>query len=334
MNDMSPSDDELVSSYLDGEASPEEVARVEADPGLLARVEEMRAAIELTATPVPIPDLDLARIRATAVAASDTSPAVRDLQAAGADRRRRHQQRTRMLAIAAAFLFLGIAVTGIRSLDGGTDTDTAGTASSAITADAVSGDDADNDASDDSGGLDALGGADASDEEERELASEAAPLAEAASAATEADDAVDDADAGGADSTQGDDAGDDADLGIPQPDFRRPFFEFDVLPELLDPSPDLDALHVQIRAIAAAFVADGEPTLPERDDPIDVPCIDDFIILLNDLDFAAADFALADLAGDDMVVVVARDQAGAMFALTAFTGACGNIQIEPLLPLG
>lgn len=328
MNDVSPSDDELVSSYLDGEASPEEVARVEADPGLLARAEEMRAAIELTATPVSIPELDLARIRAAAVAASDTSSVVRDLQAAGAERSRRHQQRTRMLAIAAAFVFFGIAVTAIRSIETG-DNDTADAGSSAVRADASTGDDGD-EAGDDSGGLDALGAADAADEEERELATEAAPLADTASAAAaETNDDAEGDDGGGAEAE-----GDDADVEIAPQDFFDRTAEFDVLPALLEPSADLDALHVQIRTITATFLANGESTLPKRDDPIDPPCADDFLVLLTDLDFAAADIALASVAGDDVIVVVARDQVGDLFTLTAFTGACDDIQVEGLTELG
>ncbi|NCG24638.1 MAG: hypothetical protein GWP47_10985, partial [Actinobacteria bacterium] len=51
MTDISPSDDELVSSYLDNEVTPGEVARVEGDPRLIARVREMRAAFTFVATP-------------------------------------------------------------------------------------------------------------------------------------------------------------------------------------------------------------------------------------------------------------------------------------------
>jgi len=69
-------DDELVSAYLDGEATPDEVARVESDPVLLARVEAIRAAIGLTAQPVP-PAPSVAReaaISAALAAADDVLP--------------------------------------------------------------------------------------------------------------------------------------------------------------------------------------------------------------------------------------------------------------------
>lgn len=50
-------DDELASAYLDEEATAAERARVEADPVLLARVAELRAAAAMLATPpLPLPD--------------------------------------------------------------------------------------------------------------------------------------------------------------------------------------------------------------------------------------------------------------------------------------
>jgi hypothetical protein len=51
-----PSDDELVSAYLDGDATPAERARVESDPVLLAQVERFRlvaAALREPVTPDP-----------------------------------------------------------------------------------------------------------------------------------------------------------------------------------------------------------------------------------------------------------------------------------------
>src|SRR3954463_13468552 len=44
--------DELVSAYVDGEATPVEAALVEADATLLARVEVFRTAARLVASPV------------------------------------------------------------------------------------------------------------------------------------------------------------------------------------------------------------------------------------------------------------------------------------------
>lgn len=52
MNDLTPEErDELASAYLDGEATAQEQAMVEADPDLLARVERFRHAAEEVASP-------------------------------------------------------------------------------------------------------------------------------------------------------------------------------------------------------------------------------------------------------------------------------------------
>ncbi|MGH9118827.1 MAG: zf-HC2 domain-containing protein, partial [Acidimicrobiales bacterium] len=55
-----PSDDldELVSAYLDGEATPEESARVDADPELQARVAGLRAVAAAVAGPFAPPSAE------------------------------------------------------------------------------------------------------------------------------------------------------------------------------------------------------------------------------------------------------------------------------------
>ena len=53
MSDESSRRDELVSAYLDGEATPAEVAEIERDDALLAHVEELRAVRDAVAAPVP-----------------------------------------------------------------------------------------------------------------------------------------------------------------------------------------------------------------------------------------------------------------------------------------
>ena len=56
MSDERLHQDELVSAYLDGEATPAEIAEVEASDALLARVEELRAVRDAVAEPVtPLP---------------------------------------------------------------------------------------------------------------------------------------------------------------------------------------------------------------------------------------------------------------------------------------
>ncbi len=326
MNDVSPSDDELVSSYLDSEATPEEVARVEGDSDLLARAEEMRSAIGLTATPVQIPELDLARIRAAAVAASDTTPVVRDLRAAGAARTRRQQLLPRLLAVAAAFLFLGVAVTVIRSIDADEGTDTA-SGGDAVSDSADAGEDGDS--GDDAGGFDALGNSDSetaeSDDQATESASAAAPLA------------GDDASADAGDGAAADEAGAELDLDDALPERAFPFGPddtFDVLAAELDPSADTEALLEQIRADVSAFFKAAELRFAEPDDPIDPPCVDNFAGVLVELGADAADIALATVADQEVVVVVARNEAGDLFMLSSLVGNCGAIQIEPLIISG
>ncbi|MEE9414502.1 MAG: hypothetical protein V3V01_04395 [Acidimicrobiales bacterium] len=157
MTDSDPSlpDDELVSAYLDGEATVDEVARVEADPELLRQVEAFRAVASLTAAAPARPD-DYAATRERAInaalAASSTTPKVTSLAPVQARRSRFSKPMLGVLSAAAVILvfFLGAAIVG--NLGGGDDADTA--ASSAdfdVTSDGA-GDAADD--SDDSGGAD------------------------------------------------------------------------------------------------------------------------------------------------------------------------------------
>ncbi|HSL56296.1 MAG TPA: zf-HC2 domain-containing protein, partial [Acidimicrobiales bacterium] len=65
-----PPDDELVSAYLDGEASDDERARVEGDPVLVARVAELRAAAAAVAAPVdPLDEVTRRRLIDASLAA-------------------------------------------------------------------------------------------------------------------------------------------------------------------------------------------------------------------------------------------------------------------------
>lgn len=133
MTDNTDALDELVSRYLDAEATADEVARVEADPELLARAESMRAAIEAVAAPIQVPTLDLDRIRAAAIAESTTTAVVTDVVAA---RRRKLERRNRIMAVAAACVVLAVSVVAVQNL-GGSDDDSfdAATESSADSSD-------------------------------------------------------------------------------------------------------------------------------------------------------------------------------------------------------
>ena len=114
MNDNTDAFDELVSRYLDAEVTPDEAARVESDPKLLARADAMRSAIEAIAAPVDIPMLDLDHQRTIALDASSTSTGITDLSAA---RARRIERRNRFVAVAAAVLLLAVAFTAIQRAD-------------------------------------------------------------------------------------------------------------------------------------------------------------------------------------------------------------------------
>jgi hypothetical protein len=142
MTDISPSDDELVSSYLDHEATPGEVARVEGDPRLMARVKEMRAAIAFVATPPPLPEAALDRIRATAVAAvgSETSASTAPVVDMATARIKRLERRNRILTVAAAVLLFGGLIGGIGFLGTSEGDDSAGAGSSEGSSDDSDGD--------------------------------------------------------------------------------------------------------------------------------------------------------------------------------------------------
>ena len=149
MNDMSPADDELLSSYLDGEATPEGIARIESDPALSARVEELRAARDLIATPVtPLSPPDVDSLIGAALAASATSPVVTGIARA---RTRRSDRVRTMVAVAAGVLLLAVAVPVLNSIgSGSSDDDTA----------SVEMDSGDDDTTDDSFTLEAAPAAD------------------------------------------------------------------------------------------------------------------------------------------------------------------------------
>jgi hypothetical protein len=100
--------DELVSAVLDGEATADERALVEADPSLSARLAELRTVRDALAAPTPPPS---ERERDAAIAAAIRSAPV-DLQ----QRRRRRQRLTQLASVAAAVLVFAVVVAGIAAL--------------------------------------------------------------------------------------------------------------------------------------------------------------------------------------------------------------------------
>ena len=123
--------DELASAYIDGEASPAEVARVDADPELQARVAGLRTVAAAVAQPVhpsraEVRDAAIAAALAAAPArTARTEPIeVTDL-ARVRDRRRHGRTRPWALSVAAAVL---VALAAIPLLAGlGDDGDNAAT---------------------------------------------------------------------------------------------------------------------------------------------------------------------------------------------------------------
>jgi len=72
MSDEQLRQDELVSAYLDGEATPAEVAEVEQDDALMARVEQLRSVRDAAVAPVaPVSDELRDRMISAALAAGD-----------------------------------------------------------------------------------------------------------------------------------------------------------------------------------------------------------------------------------------------------------------------
>ena len=126
---MTELDDELASAYLDDDASTEERARVEGDPALRDRVEQLRRARDLLASSSlePAPE----SVRELAIRAALDATVVIDLTA------ERARRRVRWASIAAAIVVV-LGVTGIlaRSLgdSSSTSTDTAAGRSAASSA--------------------------------------------------------------------------------------------------------------------------------------------------------------------------------------------------------
>ena len=131
MSDESRRSDELVSAYVDGEATPAEVAEVEGDDVLLARVEQLRAVRDAVAAPVPPMS---AERRDQAISAA---LAVADAEVA--ERREAkivplHRPRQTLLAVAAATIVLAAVVgAGLIASRGSDDsTETAAEAPAAL----------------------------------------------------------------------------------------------------------------------------------------------------------------------------------------------------------
>ncbi len=126
MTSFDPSSDELVSAYIDGEATAAEVALVEADPTLLARVAHYRAIAEVVASPPPAPSAEAREAAiAAALGASTTSKKVTSLAPIQQRRSRFANQKAMVLSAAAVLLVLFLGVAVVSNLSGNDSQDTA-----------------------------------------------------------------------------------------------------------------------------------------------------------------------------------------------------------------
>jgi len=176
MTDHDPLLDELASAHLDGATSPEEAARVAADPALRARVEELRAV--RTAMQSALPSVDPARREAAVAAALATFtdendrpgtpvPPVTSLAAVAA-RRRSSPTALRLVGVAAALLLVALLLPRLAG-SGDRDDETASERPSAV---------------EDAAGQPAAGDADAGGAEAGDAAQESAAFDESPTTTT------------------------------------------------------------------------------------------------------------------------------------------------------
>jgi hypothetical protein len=118
--------DEMVSAHLDGEATPAEVARIEADPALLARSAELRAVAAAVGRPVEPPPADVRDRQIEAALAAFRRPDLAPVDlGAERDLRTRHRRRLWAVSVAAALLVALIAVPLLARLTSDGDADVA-----------------------------------------------------------------------------------------------------------------------------------------------------------------------------------------------------------------
>lgn len=112
MTDVFPTDDEMISSYLDGEATPAEIARIEASPQLVARASDLRAAIAFAAAPVDSLDVDIVdNMLAAALDAGELPDNVTDLATA------RPRALPKAILVAAAVVLVALAIPAVRLMN-------------------------------------------------------------------------------------------------------------------------------------------------------------------------------------------------------------------------
>ena len=133
MSDFDRHQDELISAYLDGEADPDEAARIEGDPQSRARAAELAAVVQAVADPIEgLTPGERDRLRARALAAAPSPAPVRDISEAA-----RRRWRLVLIPAAAAAGIFAVAL-GVISLRDGIDDDASDMTASAPAATAAS----------------------------------------------------------------------------------------------------------------------------------------------------------------------------------------------------
>ena len=248
MSDFERHQDELISAYLDGEADPDEAARIEGDPQSRARAAELAAVIHAVADPIQgLTPRERDRLRARALAAAPSPAPVRDISEAA-----RRRWRLVLIPAAAAAGIFAVAL-GVISLRGGSDDDASETAASAPAATAASSSEmAAQSAADDMG--------DIAEPAAEDFAEEGAEATTSASTAADGDEAM--AEPAGPETEEADDAGTVTDQAPDAPSvadlgsFDGPEQLIDHLTlQLDDAEPGLDGPHVEPGPCAEA-VAD------------------------------------------------------------------------------
>jgi len=300
MNDVSPADDELLSSYLDGEATPDEVARIESDPTLPARVEELRAARDLIATPVtPLAAGEIDALIESALDASATTPVVTGIEQA---RQRRSDRVRTVVAVAAGVLLLAIAVPVLGSIGG--DSDDADTASVAL--------DGGDTAADDDAAADGF-------------APQAVPAEDTTAAAADATaeaDVPDDADA----ADEMSDADSDDDRATVDPTVSTALDLYDLEPAL-DEEQLGRAIENRLRdrdLTAETFTAGALEALEE------LACAEEFSFLAATDELTVVDAGVTAVGGTPTAVVVVSDADGDYLLYTTPLETCTPIAILEL----
>lgn len=318
MPDEPDSVDELISRYLDGEATDVERARIERDPELAARASEVRTAIDSVAAPVTVPELELDRIRATAIAQSTTSERVTDFATARADRL---QRRSRVMTAAAAFVFLAIGVVAIQSL-GGSDDDDRGVATEATNARST--DDASDAAADEASAED---GADLSTMSDGDMAE--AEMADAAEAEMVPESGTDSS--GASDDAVGTSQEETAGQEPPRESTGESMFS--LIPEALPAVADADELVAVIREAFDGAV-DAEAAIGmTSDNLLDTVCPEaaDLLGALQPAGTAGVEQASVTIGTDVTTVVVGAGVDGSLVVLTHEPGDCTVITTQAVI---